>query len=261
LELLYLSRRDVEQLALTIDEVINLVVTALREKGYGRVEMPPKPGVHPVKGCFIHAMPASLPGLREVGVKWVSGYHTNPARGLPYITGLIVLNDYDTGLPIAVMDASWITAKRTAAATALAARYLARRGAERLGVIGCGVQGESNIAALQAVCPNLKEVYLYDIVPEKARRLGEMVSTQFGYKAHTVTSPKEAVTKADILVTATNLTPDAERVVEAGWVKPGALACPLEFDCYWRPEAIRSMDKVFTDDRQQLDYYRAQGYF
>ena len=82
--------------------------------------MPPKPGVHSRPDAFIHAMPAYIPALRAIGMKWVSGYPENQARGLPYITGLLILNDDETGLPLAVMDCTWITAMRTGAATALA---------------------------------------------------------------------------------------------------------------------------------------------
>ena len=88
--------------------------------------MPPKPGVHSRPDAFIHAMPAYIPALHAIGMKWVSGYPANQARGLPYITGLLILNDDETGLPLAVMDCTWITAMRTGAATALAAKYLAR---------------------------------------------------------------------------------------------------------------------------------------
>ncbi len=119
--LLYLSRADVEAVALDMPAIIGLLETAFREKGAGRVEMPPKPGIHPRPDAFIHAMPAYIPALEAAGIKWVSGFPENVARGLPYISGLIVLNDAETGLPYCVMDCTWITAYRTGAASALSA--------------------------------------------------------------------------------------------------------------------------------------------
>src|SRR6266852_1403856 len=112
-EIVYLSRADVEAAGVTMPEIIERVEAALRERGAGRAEMPPKPGIHPgpapagsgappTTDNFIHAMPASLPALGAAGVKWVSGFPGNAARGLPYISGLLILNDPETGLPTAV---------------------------------------------------------------------------------------------------------------------------------------------------------------
>jgi ornithine cyclodeaminase/alanine dehydrogenase-like protein (mu-crystallin family) len=132
---LYLSRADVESIGMPMTEIIDLLEKAFREKGKGRVEMPPKPGIHTMPDAFIHAMPAYVPSMRSAGIKWVSGYPGNFQRGLPYISGLIVLNDVETGIPYAVMDCTWITAMRTGAASALSAKYLARPDSETIGIL------------------------------------------------------------------------------------------------------------------------------
>ncbi len=104
-QLLYLSQSDVVSIGLGMPDIIELLEAAFQEKGHGRVEMPPKPGIHPGGGDnFIHAMPAYIPGMRSAGLKWVSGFPDNYQRGLPYISGLLILNDPDTGLPVSVMD-------------------------------------------------------------------------------------------------------------------------------------------------------------
>ena len=93
-KILYLSQADVVSVGLEMAEVINLLEIAFEEKGHGRVEMPPKPGIHPGGGDnFIHAMPAYIPALNSAGLKWVSGFPDNAKKGLPYITGLLILND------------------------------------------------------------------------------------------------------------------------------------------------------------------------
>jgi ornithine cyclodeaminase/alanine dehydrogenase-like protein (mu-crystallin family) len=126
-QLLYLSQEEVKSVDLSMAEIIDLLETAFRDKGEGRVEMPPKPGIHPGGGDnFIHAMPAYIPSMKSAGIKWVSGFPENFKHDLPYITGLLILNDPQTGLPVAVMDCVWITAMRTGAATAVGARRLAR---------------------------------------------------------------------------------------------------------------------------------------
>src|SRR4030042_4542343 len=139
-KILYLSQADVAKVNLAMATVINLLEIAFREKGAGKVEMPPKPGIHTMPDAFIHAMPAYIPALKSAGIKWVSGYPENYKRSLPYITGLLVLNDVETGIPYSVMDCSWITAYRTGAASALAAKYLARPESKTAGILACGVQ-------------------------------------------------------------------------------------------------------------------------
>jgi len=134
---LYLSRKDIETINLPMREIVDALEAMFKEKGAGRTEMPPKPGIHTRPDAFIHAMPAYIPSLQSAGMKWVSGYPDNQRRSLPYITGLLLLNDPETGIPIAIMDCTWITAKRTGAATAMAAKYLARPDSTTVGIVAC----------------------------------------------------------------------------------------------------------------------------
>jgi ornithine cyclodeaminase/alanine dehydrogenase len=258
--MLYLSRRDVESLRIGINEIISVVEAGLREKGYGMVEMPPKPGIHPRPDSFIHAMPAYLKGMDLAGIKWVAGYPENRKRGLPYITGLFILNDPDTGIPLSVMDASWITAVRTGAVTAISAKYLARKESKILGIIGCGVQGRSNAEALSAIF-DLSEIRAYDVDPDTAERYKREIKFKLGIDVNVVKSPREAVEGSDIVVTAGPILKDPKPVIEAEWFKNGGFAAPLDFDSYWKPSAMRSMDKFVTDDKNQLMYYKSIGYF
>jgi ornithine cyclodeaminase/alanine dehydrogenase len=260
-KVLYLSRVEVERLDIPMWEVIRVIEEAFLEKAEGRAEVPPKPGIHPQRDSFIHAMPAYLPKMRSAGVKWVSGFPENSKRGLPYISGLLILNDPETGVPICVMDCTWITAKRTGATTAVSAKHLARQDSKVLGILGCGVQGRSNLEALMVVCKNLEEVKAYDVDEENLQRYVEEMTVKHGVKIVPVNSPRKAVENCDIVVTAGPILKHPRPVIEAFWFKDGGFACPLDFDSYWKPEAIRSMDKFCTDDRDQLTYYQKVGYF
>ncbi|MBW2196262.1 MAG: hypothetical protein JRF58_00100 [Deltaproteobacteria bacterium] len=176
--LLYLSQKDVVSVGLTMTEIIETLEVAFREKGRGNTEMPPKPGIHPGgEDNFIHAMPAYIPALNAAGVKWVSGFPGNQKKGLPYITGLLILNDPETGIPISVMDCVWITAVRTGAATALSARHLARPESSVVGVLGCGVQGRTNVEALNTLFP-LKRVMAYDVNTEAVRGYADEIGSR-----------------------------------------------------------------------------------
>ena len=260
-ENLYLSRHDIEKLNIPIIEIIRVVEKAFIEKAEGRTEVPPKPGIHPQKDAFIHAMPAYIPKMKSAGIKWVSGFPDNPKRGLPYISGLLILNDPKTGVPISIMDCTWITAKRTGAATAIAAKHLARQDSRILGVLGCGVQGRSNLEALTVVCNNLEEVKAYDVNERNLKRYVEEMTAKHGLKVTPVSSPRKAVENCDIIVTAGPILKHPHPVIEASWFKDGGFACALDFDSYWKPEAMHSMNKFCTDDHNQLAYYKEAGYF
>ena len=260
-KILYLSKKDVESAGPSMAEVIEAVEKVFREKGEGRTEMPPKPGIHPGGGDnFIHAMPAYIPAMKSAGVKWVSGFPDNQEKGLPYITGLLILNDSETGIPTAVMDCVWITAMRTGAATALSARYLAGKESSVVGILGCGVQGRTNLEALNVIFP-LKRVMAYDSDPERSRLYAGEIKSRFGLEVIPVKTPREAVTGCDIVVTAGPIQKEPHRTIKAGWLDPGAFASLVDFDSYWAPEAMQESAKFCTDDTQQLFYYREAGFF
>jgi ornithine cyclodeaminase/alanine dehydrogenase-like protein (mu-crystallin family) len=259
-QLLYLSRADVEQVAPDMQTIIGLLEEAFREKARGAVEMPPKPGIHTQPDAFLHAMPAYIPAQRAAGIKWVGGYPGNQARRLPYISGLLVLNDVETGFPYVVMDCTWITAHRTGAATALAAKYLARRESESVGILACGVQGRTNLLALAALFP-LKRAYAYDVDPDAQRRFVEEMSGRTGLEIIGVGTPKQAVVASDLVVTSGPILRQPRPTIEREWVRPGTFASAVDFDSYWTTGALALFDIIATDDRDQFHYYKAHGYF
>ncbi|HYM67514.1 MAG TPA: ornithine cyclodeaminase family protein [Patescibacteria group bacterium] len=259
-ELLYLSRADVEKAGPDMPAVVALLDTAFREKAAGRVEMPPKPGVHTMPDAFIHAMPAYIPALSAAGVKWVSGYPANQESGLPYISGLLVLNDVRTGLPYAVMDCTWITAVRTGAATALAARHLARPDSETAGILACGVQGRANLLALSGGF-NLRRVFAFDPRRDVQEAFVRDMGEQLGVEIVGVAEPRDAVEGADLVVTAGPILHEPHATIRQGWMRAGSFASAVDFDSYWSGGALAELDRIATDDREQLDYYRGLGYF
>lgn len=261
IRLLYLSRADVEAVALGMSEIIAALERMFIEKAAGHTEMPPKPGIHPGGGdAFIHAMPALIPALRSAGVKWVSGFPENRMRGLPYINGLIILNDIETGLPVAVMDATWITAKRTGAATAVAAKRLARSESAVAGILGCGVQGRSNLEALREILP-LKKVMAYDPESAAVAAFERDVAEAMGIDVRAARVPDEAVRGCDIVVTAGPILKVPHATIKAGWLEAGAFASLVDYDSYWSREALCEVEKFCTDDAAQLESVKKQGYF
>jgi len=260
-KMLYLSKKDIEKVDLPMEEIIETLDEAFKEKGLGKIEMPPKPGIHTQPDAFIHAMPAYIPSLGSAGIKWVSGYPENYKQNLPYINGLLILNDPNTGIPLSVMDCIWITAMRTGAATAVAAKYMANIDSHTVGILGCGVQGRTNLKALKITIPALKEVKAYDISSDAVNRYAEEIRKDTELNVRIVGSPEEAVRNSDIIVTAGPILKEPHPVIEDDWLKPGFFASPVDFDSYWKKSAFENCDKFVTDDKDQCLYYKSLGYF
>jgi ornithine cyclodeaminase/alanine dehydrogenase-like protein (mu-crystallin family) len=259
-QILYLSQSDVTKVNLDMATVINLLETAFREKGAGKVEMPPKPGIHTMPDAFIHAMPAFIPSLNSAGIKWVSGYPENQKRGLPYITGLLILNDVETGIPYSVMDCAWITAYRTGAASALAAKFLARPESKTAGILACGVQGRTNLEALKVLFP-IEKVFAYDIHPDRLHQYVDEMSAKLNVEIIGVKEPKQVVVDSELVVTSGPILKHPTPAIQKDWLQPGAFGSAVDFDSYWSAGALAQMDRISTDDHAQFEYYKSVGYF
>jgi len=262
-EFLYLNRNDIENLNFKMNDIIGFIEKGFIEKGKGNFEMPPKPGIHTKPNSFIHAMPCSIPEYSAAGMKWVSGYPENYKYNLPYITGLLILNCPDTGVPLAVMDCIWITEKRTAAASAVAAKYLAKKNTEILGIIGCGVQGKSNLEAIYTVSNGLKKVKAYDVNEQKLEKYVNEAKRKYeNLDILAVKTPKEAVIDSDIVITSTPILKKPSPIIEKEWFQEGMLGIALDFDSYWKYDSLNLADKYYVDDTDQHNYYKDhEGYF
>ncbi len=262
MRLLYLSRAEVESLGISMGEVIAAVEEGFRAKGEGLVELPPKPGVHPRRDSFIHAMPAYVGGsVDAAGIKWVFGYPENPQRGLPYIGGLMVLNDADTGMPLAVMDCTWITAVRTGAASAVAARHLFGEGKEAdVAILGLGVQGRSHLLALSEVL-RVRRFLLYDVSERRAADFVEEMSPRArGAELVICRTFGEATREADVVVSATPILERPNRFVGLNDLKAdGFLAISIDYDAAFKEEVPNSVDLFVVDDREQYLWTQRRG--
>jgi len=252
MHLLYLSRKDVESLDLTMRQIIDALDEGFRLRGQGQTEMPAKIGIHPEPDAFIHAMPAYVKGLEAAGMKWVSGYPSNLGKGLPYITGLLILNDARTGLPISVMDCAWITAMRTGASVGISAMYLARPDTQTAGLLGCGVQARTSLMAMVETLPELRTIRCYDLYPQAATRFIDDMGKLFPKLQFEIApSPRQMIDGADIVVSAIPIVTKPNPPLDANQLKEGALAVSLDYDSAWSSAAMKEC-RFFCDDRPQL---------
>jgi ornithine cyclodeaminase/alanine dehydrogenase-like protein (mu-crystallin family) len=246
-----LSRPQVAALLPPILEQIDIVERTYLAVAGGDVELPPKPGIHPRPDAFIHAMPAYLRHEDVAAIKWVSGYLQNAARGLPYISGVIVVNDPETGVPLAILDAAEITAARTAAASGLCIRRWAPAGWSAA-ILGLGEQGAYHLRVLRALEPAVR-VRAYDPDPARVAR--------FEGEVEPAATAREAVEGATVVITAAPIVDRPQPAMSADWLPKDYLLLPLDFNAYVQPGPIERAELFAVDDVAQFEYYRRQGYF
>jgi ornithine cyclodeaminase/alanine dehydrogenase-like protein (mu-crystallin family) len=248
-EILILGRSDLEALEMDWASVVDVLEDAFRFKAAGLVQNPPKPAIHPRPESFINAMPAYIGGSDRAGLKWVAGYESNRAIGLPYIYGVFLLTDAATGRPMAMMDGGWITEIRTAGVSGVALRQLSRP-VSTLGIVGCGVQGRRNLSAILAGHPEIAEVRAYDRAPAATSALLALAGDRRTVAAE---SPEAALEGADVVVTAVTVPMGAGRLTGAG-AGANAVFLPLDYDDALAPAVAQGAALYTVDD---LGQYRA----
>ena len=249
----YLSHDAIVSIGLRLADIFAAVERAFVEHGKGAVEMPPKIGLHTRPGTFIHAMPAYIPAMKACGMKWVSGYPENAARGLPTILGLLILNDPETGVPYALLDARWITAIRTAVVSALIVRCCVAPGARVLAVAGCGVQGRHHLRCLLHVLPAIERVRLYDVRLENAEELRDQTAADTQAIIEVAASPEGCLHGADVAATCTS----GRMEVQEDWLPPGGTAVGVDSHVAWG--RLFGKVKLIMDDERQAREFEKHG--
>jgi ornithine cyclodeaminase/alanine dehydrogenase-like protein (mu-crystallin family) len=196
-------------------------------------------------------------------MKWVAGFGTNNALGLPAINAVVVLNDAATGLPMAILDGGPITAQRTAAVSGVAIRRFAPQVVGRpvrAALIGGGVQGHSHVPVLGHVLPGV-ELTVFDRHPDRAEALAREARLTGGIGAATAApSAKAAVNGADIVVTAASFGP-LQQVMTADWLAPDALVVPVDYATYCSAAVAAGAALFLVDHREQFLANRDAGLF
>jgi alanine dehydrogenase len=225
-------------------DVIKVVEEAFRMCGQGKGSMPAKTYLSLEHGDF-RAMPAALPGC--AGMKWVNVHPGNPSRGLPSIMAILVYNDPETGYPLAIMDATEITAYRTGAAAAIASKYLARRDSHTIGIIGAGFQAHTQILAHAELFSPIS-INAFDVSQAAVDRLMHFFP-QFSIRNCSI---REAAA-SDILCT---LTPSRGAIIKREWIIPGTHINAVGADAPGKQELDPTILKeaiVVVDDIKQAN--------
>lgn len=245
-----LERSDVERL-LDMESCVAAVEDAFRASGQGRRASSGVLGLD-LDGGVLHAKLGTLDGARPyAAAKINANFPDNPARhGLPTIQGVLVLFDAYCGTPLASMDSALITARRTAAATAVAARYLSLRHARTATFIGCGIQAHAHVEAIRQVRA-IERVIAFDQSRASAERFASEVRARFDIVAEVVADIRRAVSASEIVVTST---PSRRALLNQGDVAAGTFIAAVGADNELKqeisPELLRKA-VVVVDDLDQ----------
>jgi alanine dehydrogenase len=235
---------------LTIAEALSAVEEAFRAYGEGNVQMPPKLYLHFPHGD-LRCMPASI---AELGVASVKNVNVHPANSdLPTVMAGVTLFDPETGFPLAIMDATHLTAMRTGAAGGIAARHLARPDSKVAAFAGAGRQAETQLAALVETMRELETVLAYDLDEGRAAAFARHAAAAYGLQARAC-GLEEAVRSADILTT---VTPAREPFVKRAYVRPGTHINAIGADAPGKQELATGIlldARVVVDSREQASH-------
>jgi ornithine cyclodeaminase/alanine dehydrogenase-like protein (mu-crystallin family) len=267
----WLSQADVVAAMPPLEErlrLAELTMTALARPG--AAELPPKIAIHPrPEASFVHAMPSHLRGDEAgadlVGMKWVAGYATNTALGLPGIHATVIVNDPQTGIPTAILDGGPITAERTAAVSGVGLRHFGPEGgsgAQEVAMIGAGVQGRSHLPVFAGLLPGAR-LRIFDRSPDRAAALASEARATSGIAAAEVAATaREAVDGASVVFSAASFGPAEERqTMTNDWLREDATVIPIDYATYCAAEVARDAALFVVDQREQYLANRDAGNF
>jgi alanine dehydrogenase len=215
---LLLTRKNVESV-LTMQETIAAVEEGFRQLALGSVTMPQRTAIRVPDHKGLHlGMPAHIGGEPgALALKVVTVYPDNPAKhGLPTTIGTLLLNDPRSGALIAIMDAGFLTAMRTGAASGVATRHLARSGASTAGIFGAGVMARTQLMAICEVRP-IRKALVYDPLPEARERFAGEMSGRLGIDVMATDDPHACAGGEVLCLASSSKTP----ILENAWIAPG----------------------------------------
>lgn len=248
LQLRFISGPDVAQIGLTRAEIFEAVTDAVRAQGNGQVVLEPRVHLTPPNGGRGHfnILRAHLETAHVSGVKVVGDFVDNHRRQLPSELALITLYDPDTGVPLAIVDGTMITAARTGAVTALGAKHLARTGSRVLGHLGARGTAWWNVTMLDDLF-DFAEIRVTSARPESREAFAQELSRELGKPVRAVATPEEALVGANIMVEATRLVAPTV-LLRTDWVVPGTLVIPYGTVSAVELSLTGVMDKIVVDD-------------
>ncbi|MCA3262693.1 MAG: hypothetical protein ING44_12190 [Telmatospirillum sp.] len=254
----YISRARMESSGLNGADFLPAIDEVFRLHAAGECLMPDPIFMPRESGRFCNALFSWVPKWGYASGKLQMGDPSNLDRGRPQVQGLLTLFDDASSLPIAVMEAGWITALRSAAVSGIAAQRFAHSGSKVLGLVGAGLQARLHWEMLPQLVPSLERCVAYDVFPERAEAFAAHARARGGLPVEVAETAEAAVRRADILVTATVILPKPRPFIAEAWLKRDCLVFALDRDCCFEESAVQSFALVVSDDRTYFDHAKTE---
>jgi alanine dehydrogenase len=248
--LLYLSRENVKSLAIEPREARETLLQAFRDHAAGLNSSLPKSSLMLGPGHGFQAMSAASKADSIATLKWVAMAPVERDSPVPGINGLIVINDYASGAPLAVLDGDEITLVRTAALSAAAASLLAPPQPATIGFIGCGLQAHAHLAAFRDLYPGLTTLLAYSRSRASAEDLSKAAIAS-GLSTEVVGDAATVLSRSDIVISTVPGAPGLRPFLDARAMKPQAFASAVDIGRSWIPESLPAFDVLVTDSLAQ----------
>lgn len=259
MDLLFLSQEDVIECGIMdMPLIMTHIEQVLSLHDEGDYMLPPKSTLRwgeldsEINSGRINCMPGFIGGQYNTsGIKWISSAPQNPFKySLPRAAGIIVLNDSETLMPVAVMDGTLISAMRTGAVSGVVAKYLAKKDSKVLGLVGAGVQNRTQLLAIHAVFPELEKIKVADLSEARTRKFCEDMSQYVNTPFEIVSDAESAVRDSDIFISATVT---EKPIIQSNWVDEGSLHIHVgSHECEF--DVIDKADKIVVDDWEELKH-------
>ncbi|HCL79292.1 MAG TPA: ornithine cyclodeaminase [Synergistaceae bacterium] len=263
-EVLWVTQKEVEEMGIPRETVFELTEKALAYHGKKEVEMPAKIGIHPhtQPNTLMHAMPGYIPAEYIACLKWGGCFPENRQKfNLPQTSGLMVYNDHESGIPVAVTDAVWITKMRTAAVSMAGAKYLANPKTEVAAQIGCGVQGTEHVKFMELALPHLKEILIYDVYPAAMDALIKECQPSVKAKIVKTNSFEEVVKGAETVFSTSTITSSPSPKIKDEWVRAGQTLILVDMHTLYDDKTMKRADKYLVDSIEEHVYFESIGYY
>lgn len=245
----YLSEEVLSGLDLSFSDIADEIEKTIHARANSKAWSAPKASFTTPDGRYVMSTMAVADDPPYLATKSLLLNPRNPEQGHPLMNSIVTLQDSETGIPLALLEGNWITAKRTAALSMVAARRMASPDARVIAFIGCGVQARNHLAAFCEFLP-IETVIAFGRGQTNIDALGD-TATERGLGYTVAETPDDALREADLVVSAITRVPGRTPFVDASSIKPGAFAALTDLADPWVTDSLSTFDRIVVDDMAQ----------